>query len=118
MKNDSSLATTIIKYHIVKGSSFFIADLMVDEKMLPSMEERSIRVNHFLNNGHTTVGGARLYIFDIKATNGVVHQTIDFMIPPIGSVVDVINNDPELTTLKKVVQSSSGLTKFLQGIEL
>ncbi|XP_041360398.1 transforming growth factor-beta-induced protein ig-h3-like [Gigantopelta aegis] len=113
MKSDPSFLTAIFKYHIVNGSSISSTDLQVNEKMIPSMEGRSIRLNHFLHNGHSLVGGVRLYNSGHNATNGVIHEIGGVMVPPVGSVVDVINNDPELSTLKLVVQSA-GLTMFLQ----
>ena len=63
---------------------------------------------------HVLVGGARVYRSGLLATNGVVHEMGGVMIPPSGNVMDVINNDPELSTLKQMVQTA-GLTTFLQG---
>ncbi|XP_041360396.1 transforming growth factor-beta-induced protein ig-h3-like [Gigantopelta aegis] len=114
MKLDPALLKSIIKYHIVSGSTLSHNDLMANEKLIPSMEGHDIRVNHYLFNQHMLVTGARIYHYSgLTATNGAVIEINDVMIPPGGSVLDLINNDPELSTLKQVVQSA-GLTTFLQ----
>ena len=61
-----------------------------------------------------TVEGSKITKFDLSADNGMVHVIDKVMMPPSGSIVDIVAGDSDFSTLLKQVQSA-GLASALQG---
>lgn len=62
-----------------------------------------------------TVEGSKITTFDLTATNGMVHVIDTVMMPPTGSIVDLVVGNSDLSTLLSKVQSA-GLAGALQGL--
>ena len=58
--------------------------------------------------------GSTIKKFDLSADNGMVHVIDKVMMPPSGSIVDIVAGDSDFSTLLKQVQSA-GLASALQG---
>ena len=62
-----------------------------------------------------TVEGSKINTFDLTATNGIVHVIDTVMMPPTGSIVDLVAGNSDLSILLSKVQSA-GLAGVLQGL--
>jgi len=51
-----------------------------------------------------TVNCARVRVADTKACGANVHEVAKLLIPPSGSLLDVIKEKPEFTILNKVIK--------------
>lgn len=58
--------------------------------------------------------GSKITHFDLTASNGMVHVIDTVMMPPSGSIVDLVAGNSDLSTLLSQVQSA-GLAGALQG---
>lgn len=58
--------------------------------------------------------GSKITHFDLTASNGMVHVIDTVMMPPTGSIVDLVAGNSDLSTLLSKVQSA-GLAGALQG---
>ena len=56
---------------------------------------------------------ARVTSRDHYATNGIVHVVDKVVLPAAGSIADIVDNDPELRTLSKVL-ANSGMAEDLK----
>ena len=61
-----------------------------------------------------TLEGVKITDFDIRADNGYIHVLDSVMLPPEGSIVDVVAGASELSTLLAQVQDVN-LAAALQG---
>ncbi|XP_071087697.1 transforming growth factor-beta-induced protein ig-h3-like [Haliotis cracherodii] len=112
LQNDTAKLAAVLKYHVVSGIHK-AADINYNELQLDSLQGSKIRMNHYLSVGGLTAEGQRIISPDHVVSNGVVHLMNGVMMPPSGTVVDIVSNDGELTTLLAAVQKA-GLTNFLQ----
>lgn len=63
---------------------------------------------------HIAVEGARVIGANYRASNGIVHIVDKVMMPPEGTIADILAAKPELSTLKAAVDAA-GLTSALAG---
>ena len=61
-----------------------------------------------------TIEGAQIVAFDRPASNGVVHEVFNVMMPPSGDIVDYVSNNAALSTLLSLV-GQAGLATALKG---
>lgn len=63
---------------------------------------------------HTTVEGAMITSPNNNASNGIVHIVDKLLLPPNGTIADMLASRPDLTVLKAAVDAA-GLTSALAG---
>ncbi len=100
----------ILLYHVVaaKAMSTDLSDGQVIETVLGKDITVSISIDGiFINDAEVTLA-------DIEADNGVVHVIDAVLIPPTITVVDIIVNSEDHTTLEAAV-GAAGLVETLQG---
>ncbi len=108
---DIPALTDVLLYHAV-GASVLSSDL-VDSQTAVTVNGKNIYVSVstngvFINNTQVTVA-------DIETDNGVVHVIEDtVLLPPSGSVVDVVVNSDDHNTLEAAVLAA-GLETTLSG---
>ncbi|XP_078322954.1 transforming growth factor-beta-induced protein ig-h3-like [Crassostrea virginica] len=112
LQRDTTALANILKYHVVKGS-IHKADAS-NELQLETLAGTKIRINIYPHNNVVTVEGSKITTFDLTATNGMVHVIDTVMMPPTGSIVDLVVGNSDLSTLLSKVQSA-GLAGALQG---
>ncbi|XP_069138917.1 transforming growth factor-beta-induced protein ig-h3-like [Argopecten irradians] len=101
---DVDALANILKYHVVQGS--VRKQDASNELQLDTLAGQKIRLNIYSNNNEVTVEGSRILDFDIQASNGYVHFIDTVMLPPEGSIVDIVAGASELSTLLSKVQSA------------
>ena len=68
-----------------------------------------------LPNRKVLVDGAGVYIADVDLGNGVMHDINRVLMPPAGTVVDLVIANPDLTYLvAAVLRASQGSTNVLE----
>uniref|UniRef100_A0A8W8L0B9 FAS1 domain-containing protein n=1 Tax=Magallana gigas TaxID=29159 RepID=A0A8W8L0B9_MAGGI len=112
LQRDTTALANILKYHVVKGS-IHKADAS-NELQLETLAGTKIRFNIYNHNNVVTVEGSKITHFDLTASNGMVHVIDTVMMPPTGSIVDLVAGNSHLSTLLSLVQSA-GLAGALQG---
>ena len=71
-------------------------------------------ITYPFNIQRTLVEGARITYQDKICSNGVIHRIDHVLMPPVGTLVDLVSTDTELSTLLAAVQAS-GLAGALVG---
>jgi uncharacterized surface protein with fasciclin (FAS1) repeats len=102
----------ILLYHVASGK--VMSSVLTDEQMIKTLQGKKVKVDIigpdvFINNAKVTVK-------DLVADNGVVHVIDAVLIPSTlpATVVDIIVNSPDHTTLEAAVVAA-GLVETLQG---
>ena len=91
--------TDILLYHVV-GAQALSSDLS-DGQIITTLNGKDITVT--INNDGVFINDAQVTVVDLQADNGVVHVLDAVLIPPTVTVVDVIVNSPDHTTLEAAV---------------
>jgi len=107
---DIPALTNILTYHAVAGSAFSAG--LNNGQMITTVQGQKVTVT--INNGNVFINNTQVTVADIVATNGVVHVIDAVLLPPTGTVVDVIVNSPNHTTLEAAV-IAAGLAGTLSG---
>ena len=111
--SDPAALTQVLTFHVLPAA-VRSTDLS-NELLVNTVEGRQLRVNTY-PNGVATVQCAPIDLsrVDNEATNGVVHVLDEVMLPPPGSVADVVANDPDLASLNFALNAAN-LTAVLGG---
>ncbi|XP_048244016.1 transforming growth factor-beta-induced protein ig-h3-like [Haliotis rufescens] len=109
---DTAKLTTFLKYHVVSGQ-YRRGDLYNEESLTSLQPNQTIRVNYYNDVGEITVEGKAIISSDHVMSNGIVHFIGGVMIPPAGTVLDVVLKDGNLTTLASTIKSAM-LENFFQ----
>ena len=111
---DIPALTNILTYHAVAGSAFSAG--LNNGQMIMTVQGQDVTVT--IDNGNVFINNAQVTVADIIATNGVVHVIDAVLLPEPtvsnGTVVDIIVNSPEHTTLETAV-IAAGLAGTLSG---
>lgn len=96
--NNPAFLSAVLTYHVLAAPVPF-ADL-TNELQLTSVEGRPIRFNKY-PNGEATAQCVPIDVnrVDNAATNGLIHVLDEVMLPPSGTIVDVVAGDPALASL-------------------
>ncbi|XP_071087698.1 transforming growth factor-beta-induced protein ig-h3-like [Haliotis cracherodii] len=109
---DTAKVTALMKYHVANGQ-YQRADLYNEESLTSLQANQSIRVNYYISKGVITIEGQAIQSSDHVLSNGVVHFIKGVMMPPAGTVLDVVSKDGNLTTLASAIKSAM-LDNFFQ----
>ncbi|XP_033757329.1 transforming growth factor-beta-induced protein ig-h3-like [Pecten maximus] len=112
LSNDVNALANVLKYHVVQGS--IRKQDASNEAQLDTLAGQKVRLNIYSHNDEVTVEGSRITHFDLQADNGYVHIIDTVMLPPEGSIVDIVAGAPELSILLSKVKSAN-LVSALQG---
>jgi transforming growth factor-beta-induced protein len=110
LKADPSALADILKYHVVPGS-VASTDLR-NEEMVPTANGKKIRVNLYTHNHIADVNGIKISQADVKADNGMIHFIDEVLIPPTKTIVELVAEDPELSTLLSAVTKAGIANEF------
>jgi len=108
VKQDPKLRE-VLQYHIISGN--VTIDQFYNERTLMSILDRPIRVNNY-GDRRLTVQGVGMQARGRLASNGILHYTYGVMDPSNGTVVDVISEESDLSTLLTAAKAA-GLAEFL-----
>lgn len=89
----------ILLYHVA-GVNALSGDL-INDQMIESYNGKKLHVT--ISEGKVHINNALVTMADIKAGNGIVHVVDAVLLPPTNTVVDVIINSPNHTTLENAV---------------
>ncbi|KAJ8311835.1 hypothetical protein KUTeg_010613, partial [Tegillarca granosa] len=115
LSKDTSALSKILQYHVVDGS--IPSSAATNELQLTTLSGQQIRFNIYKHNHAVTIQGSKITEFDKKTDNGYIHVIDTVMMPPEGSIVDLVVGDSELSTLLAQVKSAN-LVQALQGNNL
>jgi uncharacterized surface protein with fasciclin (FAS1) repeats len=107
---DIPALTNILTYHVV-GAKAMSTDLS-DGQMIATVNGKKIEVT--INEDGVFINNAKVTVADIEADNGVVHVIDAVLLPPVITVVDIIVDSPDHSTLEAAVVAA-GLVETLQG---
>ncbi|GFN75083.1 transforming growth factor-beta-induced protein ig-h3 [Plakobranchus ocellatus] len=108
--SDQQALSNLLKYHVVTGGHRS-ADLFNEETFTTASGEK-VRINVYTHNNIVTVNGAKVTDADKAASNGYIHYIDSVIMPPVGSVVDAVRNDPDLSTLYSAIGKAGIADKF------
>ena len=110
--NDIPALTNILTYHVV-GAEAFSTDL-TDGQMVMTLQGSDVEVT--INGTGVFINDAQVTVADLIADNGVIHVIDAVLLPPAlpATVVDIIVNSPDHTTLEAAV-IAAGLADDLSG---
>lgn len=115
LSTDVNALADVLKFHVVSGN--VRKSDAANELELPTLEGNKARINIYSHNNVVTLEGVQITDFDIRADNGYIHVLDSVMLPPEGSIVDVVAGASELSTLLAQVQDVN-LAAALQGNNL
>ncbi|OWF45719.1 transforming growth factor-beta-induced protein ig-h3-like [Mizuhopecten yessoensis] len=114
LKNDTNALAEILKYHVVSGT-YKIADLKVNEMMIETLTGDQLRINDYLYKHRITIEGASITFADKICSNGVIHRVSQVLMPPKGSIVDVLQDDGHFNTLIAAAQAAGLVDALSDG---
>jgi uncharacterized surface protein with fasciclin (FAS1) repeats/plastocyanin len=110
---DAELLNAILTYHVAAGE--VLSTALTDGMEITTLNGASVTVS--IMGGTVMINNATVTVADLVADNGVVH-VIDAVLlppaPPTTTVVDIIVNSPDHTTLETAV-IAAGLADDLSG---
>ena len=102
--------TQVLLYHTVSANA--LSTSLSNGQTIATINGKNVFVN--INSNGVFINNVKVTVADVVATNGVVHVVDAVLVPPTGSVVDVIVNSPDHTTLEAAVVAA-GLAPTLSG---
>jgi len=115
LAQDKNALINILMYHVVHGS--IPSSAASNELQLTAINGAHIRFNIYKHNNAVTIQGSKITEFDKKTDNGYIHVIDTVMMPPEGSIVDVVAAGADFSTLLQQVKAA-GLVSALQGNNL
>ena len=110
---DAELLNAILTYHVVGGEA--LSTSLSDGQEITTLNGANVTVS--IMGGSVMINNATVTVADILADNGVVHVIDAVLLPPAPqttTVVDIIVNSPDHTTLETAV-IAAGLADDLSG---
>lgn len=112
LEDPTGQLTTILMHHVYGGTA--LSTDLTDGMMVTTLAETELEVT--IDSTGVYIGGAMVVTANLTADNGVVH-VIDAVLVPVEdttTVVDIIVNSPDHTTLEAAV-GAAGLVETLSG---
>jgi transforming growth factor-beta-induced protein len=107
---DIPALTDILTYHVVGGKA--MSTDLSDGQMIATVNGKEIEIT--ISEEGVFINNAKVTVADIEADNGVVHVIDAVLLPPTITVVDIVVNSEDHTTLEAAVVAA-GLVETLQG---
>ena len=110
---DADLLNAILTYHVAGGA--FLSTDLTDGMQITTLNGENLEV--MVGGGFVMINDALVTVADLTASNGVVHVINAVLLPPTpntNTVVDIIVNSPDHTTLETAV-IAAGLADDLSG---
>ena len=113
-KTDPAALSAILRYHVL-GSAVRSSDLQTGINRETATLNGAAYVSKFdFGTPAVAVNGVRATLLDVAATNGVVHVVDNLLMPPTGSIMDVVRSNPNFTFLLAAV-TRANLATALSG---
>merc|ERR1711913_191075 len=114
LKADVKELTQLMMYHVTTDEAFRTSG-RANDKVLYSLESNlPIRINSYPLLHTFAAEGENITDRNIHIDNGYIQGIESIMYPPEGDVVDIINDNDELTTLARYI-ASSGLDAIIRA---
>ena len=111
--NNSTALTEVLTYHVLP-LPVRSADLS-NELLVSTAEGRQLRVNTYPNGVATAqCSPIDLNRVDNEATNGIIHVLNEVMLPPRGTIADIVSEDPAFASLNFAINAAD-LATTLSG---
>jgi len=107
---DNAALAELLKYHVVSGA-VESSDIRNEEKVATVAGDK-VRLNVYTHNNVVTINGVKISTVDVKCDNGVIHYIDDVIMPTTKTIVQLISEDPELSTLLSVVTAAGIANEF------
>ncbi len=102
--------TQVLLYHAVSGNA--LSTSLANGQTLTTINGKKAFVA--INANGVFINNAKVTVADVVADNGVVHVIDAVLIPPTGTVTDIVVNSPDHNTLEAAVVAA-GLAGTLSG---
>jgi len=89
-----------------------MSSAVTDELKATTVQGDKVRFNVYSHNNVVTVNGKKISTVDVVADNGVIHFIDDVILPVNKTVVQLIAEDPELSTLLTAVTAAGIAFEF------
>jgi len=106
----------LLKYHVVSGAAVYAKDIK-NEMQADTLAGKKIRLNTYSHNNIVDVNGKKVSQADVRADNGVIHFIDDVIMPPTKTIVQLVSEDPQLSTLLSTVKAAGIANEFLADPE-
>ncbi|KDR10948.1 transforming growth factor-beta-induced protein ig-h3-like [Zootermopsis nevadensis] len=120
LRTDKDRLRDLLLYHTT-GPEVQLCDFSNDKELKSGLADQSIRINlyatlPFFTGAVTraTAQCARVINFDNRACGGVVHEVDKLLMPPTGSILELIEKGDNYTLLRKIIKGT-GLEDDLSG---
>jgi len=100
----------ILTYHVL--SSKAMSTDITDAMKVDSLQGASLRFNIYSENHVITVNGGNISQPDLLCDNGVIHFVDKVLVPPTKTVIQIVTEDPRLSTFLQLVTVSGIASKF------
>jgi len=112
---DTTALANLLKYHVISGK-VRKADVR-NEQTVATLAGDKLRINIYTHNDVVTVEGVPVSDFDKLADNGVIHKLTGVIMPPSGSIVDLVAGNSDFSTLLTAV-TKAGIVDALKADRL
>jgi len=107
---NNTLLAEVLKDHVVQGS--VESKEIYNELKVPALTGNMIRFNIYAQNAIVTANGAKISQADVMASNGVIHYLDNIIVPATKTVVQIVLEDPELSTLLSAMTAAQVSFEF------
>jgi len=107
---NNTLLAEVLSDHVVQGN--IKSSDIYNELKVPALTGNMIRFNIYAQNSVVTANGAKISKADTVASNGVIHYLDSIVVPATKTVMQVVVDDPELSTLLGAMTAGSVAYEF------
>jgi len=100
----------LLKYHVISGK--VMSSDISNEMVAGTVAGDNVRLNIYSHNHIVTINGQKISTADVQCDNGVIHFIDGVIMPATKNIVQVISEDPELSTLLSVVTAAGIADEF------
>jgi len=110
LEADPAALTSLLQFHVVQGK--VMSTDIQNEMKAASLAGDQIRLNVYSHNKAVTAQGAKVTTADVTCDNGVIHFVDHVMMPATKTVVQIVADDPELSTLLTAMTKAGIANEF------